>query len=538
MAINPINVEKCVGCGTCVNACPMDVFRRDFNQEEVPPCAEECPAHIPMREYMHLVTLGQYEDAIDLILTKNPLFAITGHVCFHSCEQKCARNEVDEPVNINGVERYLGELMLSEPAVPVKQLYASKIAIVGSGPAGLAAAFALTKKGYPVTVFEADDEIGGMLRTAIPEYRMPTEVLDKQIKYIADTGVSFETGKAFGSDITIDSLKADGFEVILLATGAPLARVSGLEGEDLKGVYEGLDFAKAIKKNPVKPGDNVIIIGGGNTAIDTAMSAKKAGAEEVTIVYRRMKSQMPASAEEIAFAEEEGIIIMQSLAPSRIVGEDGKVTGVEFVLSVPNENVYGGSRIILDETKKELLSADAVIFAAGEETDLSVMPENLNTEGAFVATDKVTLATNIDGVFAAGTVGAGSKTVTEAIGSAMEAVESIDRYIKGADMAEGRGQKSKKVKYPPVKGGVDLKKRLGVPTIPVEERKNSFAEIKQTLTEMAFDYEASRCMGCGSKSYVAYEVDCQCCEACEWDCPYDAIYVSPEKYQDIFVTFR
>lgn len=538
MAVNPINVEKCVGCGTCVNACPMDVFRREFHQEEVPPCAEECPAHIPMREYMHLVTLGRYEDAIALILEKNPLFAITGHVCFHSCEQKCARNEVDEPVNINGVERFLGELMLSEPAVPAKRLYAAKIAIVGSGPAGLAAAFALTKKGYPVTVFEADDEIGGMLRTAIPEYRMPTEVLDRQIQYIADTGVTFVTGKAFGKDITLDSLKTDGYEAILIATGAPLAKETEIEGEHLEGVYQGIDFAKSIKRHPVKPGENVLVIGGGNTAIDTALSAKKAGAEEVTLVYRRMKKQMPATEEEIGFAEEEGVIIMQSLAPKRIIGENGKVKAVEFVLSVPNENVYGGSRIILEEEKTSVLSADCVILAAGEKTDLSVMPADLSTAGEYVAVNKVTLATNMEGVFSAGTVGTGARTVTEAIGSAMQAVESIDRYIKGEDLAEGRGRKTKKVKYPPVKGGIDRKKRLGVPTLEVEAREHSFEEIKQTLTELAFDYEASRCMGCGSKSFVAYEQDCQCCEACEWDCPYGAIYVSPEKYQEIFVSWR
>lgn len=537
MAITKVNQEKCTGCGTCVNACPMDVFRREFNQEEVPPCAHECPAHIQMREYMHLVTLGLYEEACKVIMKKNPLFAITGHVCFHSCESKCARNDVDEPVNINGVERYLGDLLLSQPACPASVMYDTKLAVIGSGPAGLAAAYALAEKGYPVTVFEKDEEIGGMLRTAIPEYRMPTAVLDKQIKYIEDMGVTFRPGTAFGTDITIDSLKAEGYQAILIATGAPLGRPARMAGETLEGVFIGLDFVKQCKKKTAAVGDNVMIIGGGNTAVDCALSAKKLGAKEVTIVYRRMKSQMPASTEEIELAEAEGVIVMPGWSPLRVVGADGKATGVEFCLSVPNETVFGTSRLILDETKKQILKADTVIFALGEDTDLSVMPPELALDGNAIAVDKVTLATNMEGVFAAGTVGTRSRTVTEAIGSAMEAVESIDRYLKKADMAEGRSKWTKKVKQPPVEG-VDKKKRLGVPTLSVEERTGNFKEIKKTLSESGCDYEASRCMGCGSKSYVKYEMDCQCCEACEWDCPNDALYVSPEKYQPINVTFK
>ena len=537
MAVNQVNADKCTGCGTCVNACPMDVFRREFNQVEVPPCAEECPAHIPMREYMHLVTQGLYEDAIQLILTKNPLFAITGHVCFHSCESACARNEVDEPVNINAVERYLGELMLSKSAVPANQIYAAKIAIVGSGPAGLAAAYTLAVKGYPVTVFEADDKIGGMLRTAIPDYRLPQDILDKQIKYIEDTGVTFITNTVLGAQITVDSLKEEGYAAILLATGAPLSKSSDLEGADLEGVFLGLDYVKAVKAQQVKTGKNVIVIGGGNAAIDAALSAKKSGAEEVTIVYRRTKGEMPASVEEITLAEEEGVSVLQSWAPSKIIGEKGVVTGIEFTYSIPNVNIFGTSRVWLDESKKQTLSADMVILAIGEDTDLSVFPKELRKDSSSIIVNPYTMETNIEGVFSAGTVGAKSKSVTEAIGSAVNAAISIDHYIKKEDVLDGRDKKSKKVKHPP-KNGVDLKKRWTTPMLSVAERNRNFEEIKQTLTEAACDYEASRCMGCGSKSYVKYEMDCQCCEACEWDCPNDAIYVSPEKTQRLMVTFR
>ncbi len=471
------------------------------------------------------------------IRKKNPLFAITGHVCFHTCETKCARNEVDEPVNINAVERYLGDLMLSQPAERVPTIFATEIAIIGSGPAGLAAAYALAEKGYPITVFEADDKIGGMLRTAIPTYRLPDDVLDKQIKYIEDTGATFKTNTAFGKDITLESLRKDGYACVLIATGAPKITETEIEGMDLKGVHYGLEFVQAIKRKENVVGQNVIVIGGGNAAIDAALSAKKCGAEEVSIVYRRTKEEMPASTEEIELAEAEGVYVLQNWSPDKIVGENGAVTGVEFTFSVPNVNIFGHSSTILDDEKKQILNADTVVLALGEEADLSVMPSELQVGESTVAADPVTMATNLEGVFTAGTVGTPTNTVAAADGSAMEAVEYIERFIRNEDLAEGRGKKTKKVIHPP-KDGVELKKRLDVPVLPVEEREKNFEEIKQTFSDIAADYEARRCMGCGSKAIALYDMDCQCCEACEWDCPNEATNVAPEKTAPLNVSFR
>lgn len=537
MAINKINAEKCTGCGTCINACPMDVFRRDINQVEVPPCAEACPAHVDMRTYMDYVKAQRYDEAIQVILKTNPLFAITGRVCYHKCESACARQYVDAAVNINGVERYLGDLLLETGAKKANTIYAAKIAVIGSGPAGLAAAYDLTVKGYPVTVFESDEQLGGMLRTAIPEYRLPTEVLDKQIQYLRDTGVEFRTGTALGRDICLDCLKQDGYAAVLIATGAPASRKADIPGAELSGVVYGLDFVKAVKRgDATELGEKVVVIGGGNVAVDAALCAKKSGAGKVTVVYRRSRGEMPASAEEIRMAEEEGVEVLCGWAPFRVDGS-GHVTGATFIRNTSTPNVFGHSGITLDESNQKTLAADTVIFALGEETDLSVLPQELHVGADSITVDPITMATNLPGVFAAGTVGPKSGSVTEAIGSAMQAAISIDRYIKNEDLAAGRGGKSKKVKHPP-KEGVALRPRHETEELAPAERTGNFCEIKHSYDRQTADCEANRCMACGSKSVAVYTMDCQCCEACEWDCPNGAIFVSPEKKQDIPVYWR
>lgn len=537
MAINQVNTEKCTGCGTCINTCPMDVFRRDVNRAEVPPCAEECPAHIDMRAYMELVRNQDYDGATQVILRSNPLVAITGRVCYHRCESKCARQFVDKAVNINGVERYLGDRLLETHPQPVAPIYTARVAVVGSGPAGLAAAYDLAVKGYPVTVFESDSQLGGMLRQAIPEYRLPTHILEKQLQYIRETGVSFVTNAALGRDFTLDSLKAEGYAAVLIATGASLGKKSDLPGAELTGVLCGLDFVKSVKAGrPASLGDRVVVVGGGNTAVDAALCAKKAGARDVTVVYRRTREEMPATAEEIRMAEEEGVRLMCSWIPVSIKGGTA-VSGVRFIWNTAQPNIFGRSTLRPDESREQTLSADTVILALGEEVDLSVLPEEIHTVDGTIAVHPVTLETSVPGVFSAGVAGAGSSSVAEAIGSAMQAAVSIDRFLRHESLTAGRGGKSRKVKHPP-REGVALRPRNETEERPVAERMGGFEEIKISFDRPRADQEAARCMACGSKAVAVFDMDCQCCEACEWDCPNEAIFVSPEKKQDIPVYWR
>jgi len=353
-----------------VNTCPMDVFRRDFDQPEVPPCSLECPAHIDIRKTMELIRLDRVDEAIDLIAQANPLPAITGYVCYHTCENRCARGDVDEAVSINAVERFLGELMLRRGALPARRLYGARIAIVGSGPAGLSAAALLARRGYPVTVFECEDAPGGLLRKAIPESRLPKAVLEQQIAYIAAGGVSFETGKRLGRDFDLESLKTQGFDAVLLAIGAAV-----------------------------------------------------------------------------------------------------------------NEETY--------------------------------------VESA----DPLTAQTPLPGVFCVGMADPEPGTVVAAIARGKEAAESIDRFVRGLDIRAGRGEPMLRVKR---------LAKAGAPPMPRREAEASASGIGREGAE----YEAARCMGCGSKSTVKYLEDCQCCAACEWDCPAGAIYVSPEKYQELMVSYK
>lgn len=540
MSIKIIDKELCTGCGTCVNACPMDVIRRNFDVPEQAPCTAACPAHVNMREYNHLIMMGRYEEAFEKIREANPLFAITGHVCFRPCEERCARKEVDMAVNINSLERYLSDMMLSEPAKKAKQIYCSKVAIVGSGPSGLAAAYILAVKGYPVTVFEKDNQLGGMLRTALPDYRMPKDVLDKQIQYIKDTGVRFVTGKALGIDFTVESLKEEGYEAVLMAIGASKSSKINVPGKELQGVYWGLDFLQdVVAGKSVNVGKKVVVVGGGSVAIDAAMCAKRIGAETVEVYCLENEEEIPAHEEELRFALEEGIQINPGWSTTEIKGNDGKVTNVSFAKCIAVYDRMARFNPTVDTTITTETEADSIIFAIGQSVDLSGVPEDAILDRAHVKADPLTMETNVEGVFAAGIivpeVDAGS--VIGSIATAKEAAESIDRFLKGQDVREGRGIVAPKVHHPP-KEGILPAKRQEPETLTVEERKDNFEEIKKMFTEYEFEKEAKRCMGCGSKSQITYVSECQCCAACEHDCPNGAIYVSPEKNVDPMVAYK
>ncbi len=531
MAIKQIDDAKCVGCGVCVNSCSMDVLRLNqflTEKEEITPCRSACPAGVNMRDYIYLLKEGKLEEAMNLIREALPLPAITGHVCFHPCEKECARKEVDEAVNINALERYVADYWLQEKAKPALRIYSRGAAIIGSGPAGLAAAYELVKMGYPVTVFEAQPLLGGMLRTGIPEYRLPENILDAQIDYIKGMGVDFRTGVTFGKDLTLSELRKNGYEAILVAIGAQQSRKIDIDGVQLPDVLWGLDFLREVKlKRKVRVKDHVVVIGGGNVAIDAALTALRLGAKNVQMVCLECGEEMPAYEEAIKTAMDEGVDIIVSWGPKRVVGDRKKMEGIELVRCLSAFDQTGKFNPSFDEKTTRFMEADMVIFAIGESTDLSILPTEIRAENHHIVVDPVSLATTLPGVFAAGVATSGPGSVVEAIASGKKAAVSIDRYMRGKDLKTGRQAEAKVVKKPP-REGVEKRARQVIPLLPVDQRKSNFNEIKMGFDQDRAEQEERRCMACGSKAVIKYFEDCMTCYTCEKDCPEKAIFVSPE----------
>ncbi len=525
--IQVIDEAKCTGCGKCFSLCPLDTLRLDTRQREVPSCQAACPAGVDIRGYMYWLKLGEPGQAIGLLREALPLPAITGRVCFHPCETDCARNDVDEAVNINALERFVGDSWLEAEAPPFVRRHAARVAVVGSGPAGLACAYFLTMMGYATTIFEAEAQPGGMLRMGIPAYRLPRDVLDAQIKYIREMGVEFQTGTTIGKDLALDDLKNRGYRAVFLAIGNQLSKKIEIAGAGLGGVFWGLDFLRDINighRVPVK--GKVLVIGGGDVAMDVALSALRLGARQVEVACLESREQMPAHEENIRLALEQGVKISASWGPLRINGNN-RVSGVELARCTSVFNKQGKFNPCLDDEQTRFVTADMVILALGQETDLSFFPELVVRPGGTMKTDPATLATAVPGVFAGGDAVSGPSSVVEAIASGKKAAVSIDRYLKGETLKAGRLRKPEPVARVP-KEGMEPMARQATPLLPADKR-GDFSEVKGGFGEEAAMIEAERCLTCGSKAYIAYPEDCMTCFACELRCPYEAIYVHPFK---------
>jgi NADPH-dependent glutamate synthase beta subunit-like oxidoreductase len=541
MSIERIDLQLCTGCGTCVNSCPCDVIRVDAlvgDREEFPPCRLGCPAGVNIRAYISLLKEDRVEEAINILREDLPFAAITGRVCPHFCESECARKDVDEAMNIRSLERFVGDHWLKEKAQPVRKLYVAKVAIVGSGPAGLAAAYELAKMGYPITVFEAMPVLGGMLRLGVPEYRLPRDVLDAQINHIRDMGVEFKTNIAIGKDMTLKDLKSEGYQAVFLAIGAQLSTKLEIKGTELDGVLWGLDFLKDVNlKRQVNVKGKVLVIGGGNVAIDVALVARRLGAKEVRLACLESAEEMPAHKNGIAQAIDEGVDINVSWGPKRILGSNGKVTGIELVRCVKVFDRGGVFNPSFDEQTTKTIEADMVILAIGQSADLSLVPQGVATQNGTIQVDPVTLQTSQPMLFAGGDVVLGPQSTVQAISSGRKAAVSIDRYLRGEDLKAGRDEKPRRVRRIP-KEGIEKRARQVTPLLPVEQRRKNFKEVQGGFTWEALRQEAQRCMTCGGQAIIKYVDDCMCCDSCEYDCPVDAIYVSPEKYAPLMVSFR
>ena len=475
------------------------------------PCLYACPIHLDIPKYIELIKDAKFAESLDVIRDRLPLPGCVGRICVRPCEDHCRRSNVDEAISIMSLKRFVADSELSmgqEPEYPVTPSEKTgKVAIVGAGPAGITCAYHLARKGHQVTVFEKLPVAGGMMAVGIPKYSLPQDILAREIKNIEKMGVTIKTGISFGEDITLESLKADGFKAVFLATGLHGSRWLDVKGEDLEGVIPGIEFLRDVALGKeAKLGNKIIVVGGGNVAIDVARTAKRLGTVEVTAVCLESRDEMPAWEHEIEGAIEEKVEIINSFGPNSFAGKDGKMTGVEFkrCTQVFDENNHFNPQY--DETDLQTLSADTVIVAIGQGAELDFAKEQdipISPSGGLSA-DPVTFQTELEWVFAGGDAVYGPESVAEAVASGKKAAINIDRFINNLPVEPDDDDyfdklfKSVKV-YDP---NEDMSKKLEPldrrqpPRLHPETRLSTFDEVEQGFSSPDAVAEAERCLRC------------------------------------------
>ncbi len=560
----PSRVNKnCNNCNICYEICPVRtvdreqtifsrkaIYGRDgipstfFLERESPFCQTNCPAHVDVRGYMARIAEGDFEGAINLIRERLPLPGVLGRVCPHPCEEICRRNGIDEAISIRLLKRFVadwewenkGKIDLGK--MPINENSKYKIAIIGSGPAGLTVAYELARMGYKVKIFEALPVAGGMLAVGIPPYRLPKDVLNREINAILEMGVEIQLNCRIGKDISFDDLRKN-FDTIFIGIGAHKSRKMGIEGENLKGVISGVDFLREVNIYPenvraIISGKKVIVIGGGDVAIDAARCAVRFGCD-VTVLYRRSRQEMPAREEEVRYAEEEGVNFMFLTSPLEIIGNESveKVECIKMELGEPDES--GRRKPVPKKGSEFFVEGDVVISAIGQQPDLSSLPDEIKKE-ELISVDENTGATSLPGVFAGGDVVSGPSIVIEGVAWGRKVAKAIDAYLH-----------SKKIDFDPIERGinrmtasyedVDLMKRnvvlsifekenrKNIEEISIDERISTFKEVEKGFDKKTAVSEANRCLACRA---------CLGCGICENECIKNAIdYDEKEKEFEI-----
>ena len=564
-----VDKDKCVACGQCVENCQTNAVRLGqkhcltdshisdayASDKEIPwdkksynidyrttrtdtmpsgtaPCKAECPAHVPVQGYIKLAAQGRYTEALELIKKENPFPAVCGRICNKACEDACTRGSVDAPIAIDDIKKFIAgkDLEAEHRFVPkmVNQTgkpYEEKIAVIGSGPAGLTCAYYLALKGYPVTVFEKEKELGGMLTLGIPSFRLEKDVIRAEIDILRDLGVQFKTGVAVGTDITLDALRAEGFKAFYLAVGASRGAKLRCPGEELPGVMTGIDFLRAVNLGEAPAiGTSVAVIGGGNVAIDVARAAVRLGAE-VTVVYRRDRDSMPAADDEIAEAAEEGVSFRFLASPAEILG-DGKAETLKIELMELRGGKPTGTGVY------ETMNVSAVISAVGQEIELNGISVDTGAKGT-VTVSLPSFQTSEADVFAGGDVVTGPKFAIDAIAAGKEGAISIHRYVHpGQSQVIGRDHRDYKAMNPATAGvaidGFDTAPRQKASGGSAKDAEKTFRDLRGTLTEEQLKTETRRCLDCGTA--VVDESLCVGCGICTTKCKFDAIRL--EKVTD------
>ncbi len=613
-----VDWEKCIGCGECSKVCPVAIpnefnfglddrnaisvpfpqavpLKYTISREGLQPCKSVCPAQIGAPGYVSLVSRGKFYQALKVIKEHLPFPSICGRVCHRPCENACTRKEIDEPVGIAQIKRFVGDFELEIPIAktPPIDTRAEKVAIIGGGPAGLTAANDLALLGYHVSIFEEMPVLGGMMRFGIPTFRLPKEILEKEITDVTNLGIRIFLNMKVGREITIKEIMERGYRAVFLAIGAQKGKKSGLETESLEGVFQSIEFLKDLnlgvikttpiasisseicfgcglcmeecpyetivdmrrpdndvkpdrKKNPYileelcrgcgkcaaicpvgaiklsglkeaypKIGNRVAVIGGGNAALDTARSCLRLGSGDVKILYRRSREEMPAEPEwEIDETIEEGVKLEFLTVPTKFISENGRIKAIECVkMELGDVDKTGRRKPLPIPGSEYTMEVDSLIYAIGQEVALDEISDDFKietTRTGIIKVDPVTLETSVKGVFSGGDAILGSGTIIEAIGAGKRVAESIDRYINGIDLTEGR-DKMLPVFKPPVEN-VKKRKKIPMRMLPLNKRKNNFQEVELGYSLEEAIKEARRCLDCGGC------VECyECVAVCEAD---------------------
>ncbi|MEA4812323.1 MAG: FAD-dependent oxidoreductase [Anaerolineaceae bacterium] len=570
---------KCVACGECVENCPVNALRlgqKLCSTVELPkmplhldnptntkwgverwnpeyrtnrkvvmesgtsPCKSKCPAHIGVQGYVKMAAQGRFRDALELIKLENPFPAVCGHVCPRYCEQACTRGKLDEAVAVDDIKRFIAEQdMKSEHRyVPKKKHDFSdkKIAIIGAGPAGLSCAYYLAIDNYDVTVFEKENQLGGMLTWGIPNFRLERDVINSEIDVLKELGVKFQTGVDVGKDVSLDDLRKQGYKGFYLAIGAQAGRKLGIEGEDAADVKSGVDFLRRVNQNEEKMlHGKTIVIGGGNVAIDVARTAVRAGGKDVTMFCLEQRAEMPALPEEIHEAISEGIGIENGWGPKRIVVENDKVKGVEFKLCTRVFDEEHRFSPQFDESQTRFVEAEHVLTSVGQAIDWGNLLKGSKVElnrNQTVKADPITFQTAEEDIFVGGDALTGPKFAIDAIAQGKEGAISLHRFVQhGQSLTLGRLLRD----YRPLDqenldlAGFDSLPRQRVEEVEGEKSRETFRDLRKSLTLEQIEKEAARCLSCGAVQVDTYQ--CIGCGQCTVRCHFEAI--SLERVTDI-----
>jgi len=528
--------EDCTGCLACEVACKQEhnlpvgprwirvhpdvrevngelkfnYFVTECHRVSTPPCQAACPAEMNAWKYVILASQGRFEESLEVVREVTPLVGVLGRVCTRPCETDCERGNVDAPVSIRSLKAFLADNEIKSPrkkAAAIKPAKSDKVAVIGSGPAGLSCAYSLVRQGYPVTIFEAKPEAGGLMRYGIPDFRLPREVVENEINYVKELGVDIKTNSPVKDP---KSLLTQGYKAVFLGIGAGTSQKAGIPGEDTEGVIHALDLLEQVKLKPdMKIGNRVAVIGGGNAAVDTARVALKLGAKEVSLIYRRSRAEMPAMKTEVDEAESEGAKINFLTAPVSILAKDGKITGIRCQKMELDGLDASGRKIPVPVNDSEFdIDADNVITAIGQAVDSGSISNELEyTSDGNLAVDPITFRTNLEGIFAGGDVVSGPSDIVGAVAAGNQAAISIDRYLSGVDMLEERTANFRFTNGPVLE--LNPKSR----TVDISDEKVAIAEGK-------------RCLNCGI-CLAGYEAGKQ--PACVSTCPAHCLY-----YEDYY----
>ncbi len=512
-----IDRDKCTACGRCVEVCVLDNLRLQLS-----PCRQACPVGMNCQGYIHHLGKGKPDKGVEMIHEAVPFGGILGRICSRPCEAVCNRSKVDgQPVAIRDLKRYLDDQNGDPWLPPVAEEKSQRVAVLGGGPAGLTAAFYLRSWGFPITLYDKESAPGGLMRWAIPEFRLPMEILDRELKFIMQMGVGFEANRTLGKDLDLKRLEAE-FDAVVLALGAYGRVRLDIPGEDHPDVLPSLSFMKRVReKNPPKLGERVIVIGGGNAAVDAAQTALRLGAQKVQLVSLEKKEEMPAFPWSVTEAEEEGVYLQNGWGPALFRVEGKKLTSVRFKKCLAVVDSQGMFSPVYDERTVLDLLADTVILAIGQKAERDLLTPSLHGREGILC-DPLTYQVGNSKIFCAGDFVRGPKTIVEAMAQGKEAALSIRRLLRGEDLHYERGNgKPVELEFEPDYSKAKPGLRVVVPTLPLSQRKG-FQEVSRGYSQEQASAEAERCLACGIPFGLR---TCWFCLPCEIECPEEALYV-------------